>query len=171
MRDAGAMTHAEYRLIVAEEQERALAERLAGFGLGVVTRRHKETGTGARASKTRQASPQNVTRATVEEAPNPKPTSPGSAHPAFGLNYANPSLYDPSGTALSSDALTAVPWTVAAWAARDMSFFADIADGNPNTYFQLDGTITTLTVVPEPGTLALVAVGVALLGGGRRRRG
>ena len=87
MRDAGAMTHAEYRLIVAEEQERALAERLAGFGLGVVTRRHKETGTGARASKTRQASPQNVTRATVEEAPNPKPTSPGSAHPAFGLNY------------------------------------------------------------------------------------
>ena len=81
------MTHAEYRLIVAEEQERALAERLAGFGLGVVTRRHNVTGTGARASKTRQASPQNATRATVEEAPNPKPTSPGSAHSAFGLDY------------------------------------------------------------------------------------
>ncbi len=87
MRDAGTMTATEYRLIVAEEQERALAERLAGFGLGVVTRRHNVTGTGARASNTRQASPQNVTRATVEEAPNPKPTSPGSAHPAFGLPY------------------------------------------------------------------------------------
>ena len=75
LRDAGAMTPTEYRLIVAEEQERALAMRLAGFGLGVVTRRHNETGTGARASKTRQASPQNVIRATVEEAPNPKPTN------------------------------------------------------------------------------------------------
>lgn len=90
MHQAGQMTAAEYRLIVAEEQERALAARaagLAGFGLGAVTRRQRGIGTGARASETRHASPQNVTRAPVEEAPNPKPTSPGSAHPAFGLDY------------------------------------------------------------------------------------
>lgn len=88
MLDAGQMTATEYRSIVAEEQERTLASRgLAGFGLGVVTRRHNVTGTGARASNTRQASPQNVTRATVEEAPNPKPANPGSTHPAFGLDY------------------------------------------------------------------------------------
>lgn len=81
------MTPTEYRLIVAEEQERALAQRLAGFGLGTVARRHNLIGTGARAAESRQVSPQNVTRASVEAAPNPKPTEPGSAHPAFGLPY------------------------------------------------------------------------------------
>lgn len=90
--------------------------------------------------------------------------------PAFGLNYANPSFNSPSGTALSSKSLIGIPWNVAAWSSRAMTFFADIADGNPATYFDLEGQVSSFTLVPEPGTLALVALGVAAIGAGARRR-
>ena len=129
------MTPTEYRLIVAEEQERTLAERLAGFGLGVVTRRHNATGTGARASNTRQASPQNVTRATVEEAPNPKPTSPGSAHPAFGLPYDELVGKAAPGTegAEATDYLTLPHWRKS----ESVKALRAIADRNPDTALAL----------------------------------
>jgi hypothetical protein len=51
-----------------------------------------------------------------------------------------------------------------------MSFFADISDGNPLTYFDLEGTITSVTQVPEPGTFLLVSLGLLALGRGSRRR-
>lgn len=90
--------------------------------------------------------------------------------PPFGLNYANPFLDDPTGTTLSSDALTAVPWSLAAWSAASMTFFADIDDGNPLTYFDLEGDITGLTVVPEPGSFGMLALGLTALACGARRR-
>jgi hypothetical protein len=129
------MTPTEYRLIVAEEQERTLAERLAGFGLGVVTRRHNVNGTGARASNTRQVSPQNVTRATVEEAPNPKPTSPGSAHPAFGLPYDDLVGKAAPGTegAEATDYLTLPHWRKS----ESVKALRAIADRNPDTALAL----------------------------------
>ena len=129
------MTPTEYRLIVAEEQERALAMRLAGFGLGVVTRRHNETGTGARASKTRQASPQNVIRATVEEAPNPKPTNAGSAHPAFGIPYDELVGKAAPGTegAEATDYLTLPHWRKP----ESVKALRAIADRNPDTALAL----------------------------------
>jgi hypothetical protein len=95
--------------------------------------------------------------------------SSGGALPAFGLAYANPVLNDYTGTVLSSDALVGLPWTYPGWDAA-MSFFADIADGNPNTYFDLEGTVTSITQVPEPGTFVLVSIGLLALGHGRRRR-
>lgn len=129
------MTPTEYRLIVAEEQERTLAMRLAGFGLGVVTRRHYETGTGARASKTRQASPQNVIRATVEEAPNPKPTNAGSAHPAFGIPYDELVGKAAPGTegAEATDYLTLPHWRKP----ESVKALRAIADRNPDTALAL----------------------------------
>ncbi len=90
--------------------------------------------------------------------------------PPFGLNYANVTLDDPSGTTLSSDALTAAPWSLAAWSAATMTFFADIDDGNPLTYFDLEGDITGLTVVPEPASFGMLALGLTALACGARWR-
>jgi hypothetical protein len=92
------------------------------------------------------------------------------ALPPLGLTYTNPSFGDPSGTALSSDALTGVPWSLGAWSSPGMAFFADIDDGNPLTYFDLQGDVTGLTVVPQPTTRGLLSLGLALLGCGARRR-
>lgn len=154
MRDAGTMTHAEYRLIVAEEQERTLADRLAGFGLGVVTRRHNVTGTGARASKTRQASPQNVTRAPVEEAPNPKPTSPGSAHPAFGLDYDEMVGKAPANSAgaEATDYLTLPHWRKP----ESVRALRAIADRNPDTALALS---TARRVAATPMDVRVYRIG------------
>lgn len=90
--------------------------------------------------------------------------------PPFGLSYATLTLDDPSGTALSSTALAALPWSLAAWPTADAGIFFDVSDGNPLTYVELAGTITSLTVVPEPATWALVTGGLALLGASARRR-
>lgn len=88
--------------------------------------------------------------------------------PPLGLAYANPLLDDPTATALSSDALTGVPRTLSAWSSAAMSFFADIDDGNPLTYFDLEGDVTELAAVPEPGTFVLLSLGLAMLGRGAR---
>jgi hypothetical protein len=97
----------------------------------------------------------------------------GGALPAFGLAYASVSLDDATGAALSSDALTAIPWTIplSSWTSgTELGFFADIADGNPLTYVQFLGELTSITQVPEPGTFVLVSIGLLALGHGRRRR-
>ena len=88
----------------------------------------------------------------------------------IGFSWAGFSLDDPSGTALSSDALTGVPWSMAAWSAGAMTIFADLDDGNPLTYFDLEGDVTSLTATPEPGTAGLVGAGLALLSLRARRR-
>ena len=90
--------------------------------------------------------------------------------PPFGLSYASLSLDDPSGAALSSTALAALPWSLASWPSADAGIFFDVLDGNPLTYVELAGTITSLTVVPEPATSGLLAGGLALLAAGARRR-
>mgnify|MGYP002382001950 CR=1 FL=1 len=89
--------------------------------------------------------------------------------PPIGYAYASPSLDDPSGTALASTALPPLPWSLAAWPTAALGFFFDIDDGDPQTYVDLQGTLTSLTVVPEPGTSVLLAMGLALLAARARR--
>jgi hypothetical protein len=92
--------------------------------------------------------------------------SPGL--PAFDVSYLNPSLFDFSGAALGSVALTGIPWTTASWpSSRSMVLFAGVSDG---PFIDLGGTIDGLTVVPEHGTLGLMAVGLAGLAQRARRR-
>ena len=89
--------------------------------------------------------------------------------PPMGLAYASPSLDDPSGTALSSTALPPLPWSLAAWPTAALGFFFDIDDANPLTYVDLQGSLTSLTVVPEPGSSVLLVMGLVLLAAGARR--
>lgn len=90
--------------------------------------------------------------------------------PPIGFSYASLSLDDPGGNALSSTALVGFPWSLASWPTAGLGLFFDVDDANPSTYVDLQGTITELTVVPEPGALALLAGGLALLAAGARRR-
>ncbi len=54
--------------------------------------------------------------------------SPGL--PTFDVSYLNPLLFDFSGAALSSVALTGIPWTIPSWpSSRSMVLFAGVFDG------------------------------------------
>ena len=76
-------------------------------------------------------------------------------------------LRDESGTAFSTDNL---PATIALEAFAEREFEASVMlwVDNPPTIFTAYGTVTSLTIVPEPGTLAILAAG-ALASLGRRR--
>jgi len=93
--------------------------------------------------------------------------------PAFtAVSYTNPGFTDASGTALSSDLLSGVPWQSSAWDDAYMYLILDDDDGTQATYVELAGTITSMTVVPEPTSFGLVAAGaiaLALRARGRAR--
>ena len=79
-----------------------------------------------------------------------------------GTRFANPVLTDTTGTALSSDDLTDVPWSIGAYDFPTFLFVMNLAGTEePGQFIQLDGTITGLEV-PEPSTLFL---GLAAFGG------
>jgi len=95
----------------------------------------------------------------------------GPGLPAFGTpSYITTSFDDSSATALSSTALLGLPWVLSSWETSGTGLFFDIADGNPNTYVDLGGTITSMTVIPEPTSFGLVAAGAVALAGAKRRR-
>ncbi|CAG0967616.1 hypothetical protein MYXO_01115 [Myxococcaceae bacterium] len=86
--------------------------------------------------------------------------------PPIGYSYMLLALDDASATALSSTALAALPWSLAPWGSADFGVFF----GVPGTYVDLQGSISALAVVPEPGTPALLAAGFVLLAARARRR-
>lgn len=90
----------------------------------------------------------------------------GPGSPSFGfLSYLNPSAFGlPAGT-FSSDALVGLPWGALAGALNVYFFGSD--DGVD--FVELSGEPTSLTVVPEPGSAVLVALGLAWVGARRRR--
>jgi hypothetical protein len=72
-------------------------------------------------------------------------------------------LRDLSQTALSSDALTGVPYTDVAWNSRRLQLGAEI---DSEAFVDIEGTVT---FVPESGTLLLLGAAVAALVLARRR--
>jgi hypothetical protein len=87
------------------------------------------------------------------------------------LAYANPSFFDGTGTALSSDRLTAMPWNTSVWSAS-FSFFGPVTNRGAKDSIALDGNITGLSVrvVPEPACVGLLACGALALAARRRLR-
>ena len=57
-------------------------------------------------------------------------------------SYANPTLFDSSGTAHSSDALTGLPWIVAAYDLPNLYFFIEVYGAGAEQFIELRGTIT-----------------------------
>ncbi len=78
-------------------------------------------------------------------------------------------LTDPTGTALSSLDLPLTPPNVTAFAGREGAIaLFDIDASEPLAEARF--TLTSLQAVPEPSTVALLAVGLVALGGARLRR-
>lgn len=97
--------------------------------------------------------------------------SGGPGLPPIGFSYLLASFDDSTGSALSSATLVGLAWDLSDWNSRDMALFFDVDDGDLLTYVDLGGTVDGLTVVPEPGSLALLAGGALALAGWRRRHG
>lgn len=86
-----------------------------------------------------------------------------------GTRFANPTLTDTSGTAHSSDALSALPWSIGSYNITSFYFFAGVLGAGANKFIELQGTITGLTVLPEPSILPLIALGGLAIAWARRR--
>jgi len=100
---------------------------------------------------------------------------PLSAGASTGYGYMNPGVFDSTSTAHSSDELTDLPWSIAAYDSPNlgMLFLIEVLvpgeEEEPEPDFlRLEGDFTDFQVLPEPSTLALGAV--ALLALARIRR-
>jgi hypothetical protein len=86
---------------------------------------------------------------------------PGVSFAPFG--YSNIALYDYTGTALSSDDLTDANWDRSHYASDNQAFYLFLEVLDPRTagqdYVELVGTIDLMTVLPEPSTIWLLALG------------
>ena len=88
-----------------------------------------------------------------------------------GYGYMNPLVFDSTQTAHSSDALTGLPWSVAAYDSPNlgMYFLIAVTGAGPNKFIELAGDFTQFSVLPEPSLLTLLGVSSALLLGAARR--
>ena len=82
------------------------------------------------------------------------------------VTYSNPSLYDYTGVALSSDRLTAANWNRSAYAPDNQAFWLFVEVLDPRTtvrdYIELNGTIEQIVVVlPEPAVALLLLCSLA----------
>jgi hypothetical protein len=86
-----------------------------------------------------------------------------------GTAFANPLLTDTTATALSTDDLTGVVWTIGSYDLTNFYFFAGVTGASPGDFIELSGTITGLSILPEPSTLLLGLVGALGLAAARLR--
>jgi hypothetical protein len=86
-----------------------------------------------------------------------------------GTAFANPLLTDTTATALSTDDLTGVVWTIGSYDLTNFYFFAGVTGAGAGQFIELDGTITGLAVLPEPSALLLGLIGALGLAAARLR--
>jgi hypothetical protein len=80
-------------------------------------------------------------------------------------------LVDPSQKALTDNALPTTAPSLSAFEQRQVEFFASGADFMSRPLYSFSGSVTSITPVPEPGTISLLAVGLsAVLGWTRNTR-
>lgn len=90
-------------------------------------------------------------------------SGPLAAGASTGYGYANPALFDNSQTAHSSDDLTGLPWDASAYDNASFYFLIAVVGKGANKYIELSGTITSLTVLPEPSFVTLSVIGLSAL--------
>jgi hypothetical protein len=102
-------------------------------------------------------------------------TATGVFDPGVSLGsagYSNTALYDFAGTALASDEITAIVWDRSLYEADDAALYLLLEVLDPRTvgqdFIELQGTIATMAVLPEPAAIVLLAVGA--IGVALRRR-
>ena len=79
-------------------------------------------------------------------------------------------MQDATGTALASAALPVAPPPVAAFPSRTLSLYRNYFDDAGTFYqIQIDGTLDSLTAVPEPSTTTSLLLGCALFAIARRK--
>jgi len=88
---------------------------------------------------------------------------------AGGTSFTNPTLFDTSGTAHSSDQLTDLPWSIELYNITNFYFFTGVLGASSGDFIELTGTITGLAVLPEPSGLLLAALAGIALGFARIR--
>jgi hypothetical protein len=86
-----------------------------------------------------------------------------------GTRYANPVFTDTSATAHASDALTGLPWSIGSYNLTSFYFFAQVAGAGANKFVELDGVVTSLAVLPEPGSGLLWVFACLALAAARHR--
>jgi hypothetical protein len=90
-------------------------------------------------------------------------TGPLAAGASTGYAYSNPALFDNSQSAHSSDDLTALPWDISAYDNASFYYLAEVLGKGSNKFIELQGTITDLTLLPEPSALMLLGLGLGAL--------
>jgi hypothetical protein len=94
------------------------------------------------------------------------PLAPGAS---TGYGYANPALFDNTETAHSSDDLTELPWDASAYSNAAFYFLIEVLGKGPNKFIELQGSITQLSVLPEPSGFVLLFVASGALAAAHRR--
>lgn len=99
-------------------------------------------------------------------------TSSGLSPFGTGYGYMNPSVYDTTETAHSSDALADLPWDITAYDSSDeMYFLIAVTGAGPGAYLELIGDFTQFSVLPEPSLMTLAVLAASALVLNARGRG
>jgi hypothetical protein len=82
--------------------------------------------------------------------------------------YSTITLVDYSSAAHSSEALVGLNWSLAAFDDTDVYLFIEITGQGPMQFIEFEGTISQISVLPEPSVLLLGGFALVALAGVRR---
>jgi hypothetical protein len=80
-----------------------------------------------------------------------------------GYGFANPSFFDSSETAHTSDDLTDLPWDASLYDLTNFYFLIEVDGVGSGEFIELSGEVDGLQVLPEPSLLLLLALSGGML--------